>query len=91
MIYVGVFVRLLIFIVGVGRAFGGQESLGVLGRYGRENKCHVMVLGGIWMDGVWSGASMSERTSGNVIWQSYGNGILETHASLDPYLYPHGA
>jgi hypothetical protein len=52
MIYVGVFVSLLIFIVGVGRAFGGQESLGVLGRYGRENECHVTVLGGIWMDGV---------------------------------------
>ena len=42
MIYVGVFVRLLIFIVGVGRAFGGQESLGVLGRLWKRERvsCH---------------------------------------------------
>jgi len=44
MIYVGVFVRLLIFIVGVGRALVGRRVLEFWGVYGRENKCHVIAI-----------------------------------------------
>jgi hypothetical protein len=29
----------------------GRRVLEFWGVYGRENECHVMVLGGIWMDG----------------------------------------
>ena len=38
MIYVGVFVRLLIFTSWGGESIGGQESLGVLGRLWRRER-----------------------------------------------------
>jgi hypothetical protein len=53
MIYVGVFVRLLIFTSWGGESIwwsGESWSFGAF--HGRENEYHVMVLGGIWMDGV---------------------------------------
>jgi hypothetical protein len=48
MIYVGVFVRLFIFTSWGGEALVGRRVLEFWGAYGRENECHVMVLGGIW-------------------------------------------